>query len=59
MERGAKIGLEALALKSCANYISQKQNLERMRKRVKQTKNKKKANNYEKMDVARYGRPNV
>ena len=58
MERAAKIELEALAFKSCTNYISQKQNLERMRKRVKQTKNKEKVKNDEKTDVARYGRPN-
>ena len=52
MERAAKIELEALAFKSCTNYISQKQNLERMRKKVKQTKNKKNVKNYEKMNVA-------
>ena len=52
MKRAAKIELEALAFKSCTNYISQKQNLERMRKKVKQTKNKKNVKNDKKMDVA-------
>ena len=52
MERAAKIELEALAFKSCTNYISQKQNLERMRKKVKQTKNKKNVKNDGKMEVA-------
>ena len=52
MERAAKIELEALAFKSCTNYISQKQNLDRMRKKVKQTKNKKNVKNDGKMDVA-------
>ena len=52
MERAAKIELEALAFKSCTNYISQKQNLERMRKKVKQTKNIKKVQNDEKVDDA-------
>ena len=57
MEKGAKIDLDALALKSCTNSLSQKQNLERMRKKVKRTKNEKGEENGTKMDEARYGRP--
>ena len=53
MERAAKIELEALVFNSCTNYLGQKQNLERMRKIVKQTKNNTNMKHYEKMDVAR------
>ena len=52
MTRRAKIELEALVFKSCTFYISQKQNRDRMRKKVKQTKNKKNVKNDGKMEVA-------
>ena len=49
--RAAKMELEALVFKSCTFYISQKQNRDRMRKKVKQTKNKKNVKNDGKMEV--------
>ena len=52
MKRAAKMELEALVFKSCTFYISQKQNRDRMRKKVKRTKNKKHVKNYGKMEVA-------
>ena len=44
--------LGAFVFKSCTSYLSQKQNRDRMRKNVKQTKNKKNVKNDGKMDVA-------
>ena len=52
MKRAAKMELEALVFKSCTFYISQKQNRDRMRKKVKRTKNKKNVKNDGKMEVA-------
>ena len=51
MKRAAKMELEAIVFKSCTFYISQKQNRDRMRKKVKRTKNKKNVKNDGKMGV--------
>ena len=47
MRRGAQIELNTLVFKSCTNYLSHKQNLERRRKIAKQKKNKKKWKNHQ------------
>ena len=60
MRRGAKIELNTLVFKSCTNYLSRKQNLERTRKRAKQKKNKKKwkkVKKSSKLTFGRYGSP--